>query len=82
MTTVENALYPEATQTSKKRGWRSSFFNKLDEEYDDACICGERISKAHILSKGRGKYAKKRVSISPKCAISNGESSVEDRDRR
>ncbi|XP_015161627.1 uncharacterized protein [Solanum tuberosum] len=75
--TVEKALYPEATQTSKKRGWKPSFLNKLDEGYDDAWISGERRSKAHILSKGCGKDAKKRRSSSPKCAISNGESGAE-----
>ncbi|KAH0687335.1 hypothetical protein KY285_017894 [Solanum tuberosum] len=74
---VEKALYPEATQTSKKRGWKPSFLNKLDEGYDDAWISGERRSKAHIFSKGCGKDAKKRRSSSPKCAISNGESGAE-----
>lgn len=74
---TKEAVDPEATQTSKKRGWKPSFLNKLDEGYDDAWISGERRSKAHILSKGCGKDAKKRRSSSPKCAISNGESGAE-----
>ncbi|KAL3343280.1 hypothetical protein AABB24_027037 [Solanum stoloniferum] len=80
--TVEKALYPEATQTSKKRGWKPSFLNKPDEGYDDAWISGERRSKAHILSKGCGTDAKKRSSSSSKRAISNGESGAEERDKR
>ncbi|XP_055825077.1 sister chromatid cohesion protein PDS5 homolog C-like [Solanum dulcamara] len=65
---AKKALDPEATQTSKKRGWKPTFLNKPEEGYDDTWISGERRSKAHILLKSRGKDTKKRSSSSPKCA--------------
>ncbi|CAN4086419.1 unnamed protein product [Withania somnifera] len=65
-------LDPEATQASKKRGWKPNFLNKPEEGYDHAWVSGERRSKARILLKGCGKNAKKRSSCSPKSAISKG----------
>ncbi|CAN4088531.1 unnamed protein product [Withania somnifera] len=65
-------LDPEATQASKKRGWKPNFLNKPEEGYDHAWVSGERRSKARILLKGCGKDAKKRSSCSPKSAISKG----------
>ncbi|XP_055825443.1 sister chromatid cohesion protein PDS5 homolog D-like isoform X2 [Solanum dulcamara] len=65
-------LDPEATQASKKRGWKPNFLNKPEEGYDHAWLTGERRSKTRILFKGCGKDTKKRSSCSPKCAISKG----------
>nr|XP_004236455.1 uncharacterized protein LOC101253678 isoform X1 [Solanum lycopersicum] len=69
---AKKAVDPEATQTSKKRGWKPNFLNKPEEGYDHAWVSGERRSKARILLKGCGKDTKKRSSCSPKCAISKG----------
>ncbi|XP_049395843.1 sister chromatid cohesion protein PDS5 homolog D-like isoform X3 [Solanum stenotomum] len=41
---TNEAVDPEATQTSKKRGWKPTFLNKAEEGYDDAWISGERRS--------------------------------------
>ncbi|KAH0762851.1 hypothetical protein KY290_018924 [Solanum tuberosum] len=41
---TKEAVDPEATQTSKKRGWKPTFLNKAEEGYDDAWISGERRS--------------------------------------
>lgn len=65
-------LDPEATQASKKRGWKPNFLNKPDEGYDHAWSSGGSRSKAHNLLKGHGKDTKKRSSCSRKCSISNG----------
>ncbi|XP_060205202.1 sister chromatid cohesion protein PDS5 homolog C-like isoform X2 [Lycium barbarum] len=62
----------EATQASKKRGWKPNFLNKPEEGYDHAWLSGERRSKGHIRMKGCGKNTKKRSSCSPKSAISTG----------
>ncbi|XP_006341687.1 uncharacterized protein [Solanum tuberosum] len=69
---AKKAVDPEATQTSKKRGWKPNFLNKPEEGYDHAWVSGERRSKARILLKDCGKDTKKRSSCSPKCAISKG----------
>ncbi|WMV21915.1 hypothetical protein MTR67_015300 [Solanum verrucosum] len=69
---AKKAVDPEATQTSKKRGWKPNFLNKPEEGYDHAWVSGERRSKARILLKDCGKNTKKRSSCSPKCAISKG----------
>ncbi|KAK4362171.1 hypothetical protein RND71_017412 [Anisodus tanguticus] len=69
---AKKELDPEATQASKKRGWKPNFLNKPEEGYDHAWLSGERRSKSRILLKGCGKNTKKRSSCSPKCAISNG----------
>ncbi|KAJ8553607.1 hypothetical protein K7X08_024285 [Anisodus acutangulus] len=68
---AKKELDPEATQASKKRGWKPNFLNKPEEGYDHAWLSGERRSKSRILLKGCGKNTKKRSSCSPKCAISN-----------
>ncbi|XP_059303537.1 sister chromatid cohesion protein PDS5 homolog C-like isoform X5 [Lycium ferocissimum] len=62
----------EATQASKKRGWKPNFFNKPEEGYEHAWLSGERRSKGRIRLKGCWKNTKKRSSCSPKCAISTG----------
>ncbi|KAF3665366.1 putative protein transport protein Sec61 subunit beta-like [Capsicum annuum] len=78
---AEKELDPEATQASKKRGWKPNFLNKPEEGYDHAWVGGERRSKARILLKGCGEDTKKRSSCSPKCAISKGlySSTVEEK---
>ncbi|XP_055825102.1 sister chromatid cohesion protein PDS5 homolog E-like isoform X2 [Solanum dulcamara] len=63
---AKKEVYPEFTQTSKKRGWKPTFLNKPDEGYDEAWLSGERGSKAHILFKGHWKNTRKRSSRSPR----------------
>ncbi|KAK4735680.1 hypothetical protein R3W88_009941 [Solanum pinnatisectum] len=45
---TKEAVDPEATQTSKKRGWKPTFLNKAEEGYDDAWISGERRRRSSV----------------------------------
>ncbi|XP_075112728.1 sister chromatid cohesion protein PDS5 homolog D-like isoform X2 [Nicotiana tabacum] len=68
---AEKDLDSEATQASRKRGWKPNFLKKPEEGYDHVWLSGERRSKACIRWKDYGKDTKKRSSCSPKCAISD-----------
>nr|XP_016499956.1 PREDICTED: uncharacterized protein LOC107818446 isoform X3 [Nicotiana tabacum] len=68
---AEKDLDSEATQASRKRGWKPNFLKKPEEGYDHVWLSGERRSKACIRWKDYAKDTKKRSRCSPKCAISD-----------